>query len=180
MTRFSHPLLVFFFISPPCPPPTSCTALPFFFFLSLSLSLSLSLPPPEKKNLTSPLFTSPSLQCLLRPPPLPLSRSPAEPDWASLTLGVFVCQACSLLHRSIPHISRVKSVQDTWDASDVEVRPVMANIRRKKTSWIKQRPPPPTPRLSEDSWHLICACCHLILYPWQNANISASVSDSHK
>nr|XP_033466550.1 arf-GAP with dual PH domain-containing protein 1-like [Epinephelus lanceolatus] len=44
-----------------------------------------------------------------------------EPDWASLTLGVFVCQACSLLHRSIPHISRVKSIQDTWDASDVEM-----------------------------------------------------------
>lgn len=46
----------------------------------------------------------------------------AEPDWASLTLGVYVCQACSLLHRSIPHISRVKSIQDTWDASEVEVR----------------------------------------------------------
>ncbi|KAJ4940693.1 hypothetical protein JOQ06_026988 [Pogonophryne albipinna] len=44
-----------------------------------------------------------------------------EPEWASLTLGVFVCQACSLLHRSIPHISRVKSVQETWDASEVEL-----------------------------------------------------------
>nr|XP_057917842.1 arf-GAP with dual PH domain-containing protein 1 isoform X1 [Doryrhamphus excisus] len=50
-----------------------------------------------------------------------------EPDWASLTLGVFVCQACSLLHRSIPHISRVKSVQDTWDASDVELMAAMGN-----------------------------------------------------
>uniref|UniRef100_A0A3P8X1J2 Arf-GAP domain-containing protein n=1 Tax=Cynoglossus semilaevis TaxID=244447 RepID=A0A3P8X1J2_CYNSE len=49
------------------------------------------------------------------------------PDWASLTLGVFVCQACSLLHRSIPHISRVKSVQDTWDASDVEIMAAMGN-----------------------------------------------------
>ncbi|XP_031698839.1 arf-GAP with dual PH domain-containing protein 1-like isoform X1 [Anarrhichthys ocellatus] len=50
-----------------------------------------------------------------------------EPDWASLTLGVFVCQACSLLHRSIPHISRVKSVQDTWDASDVELMATTGN-----------------------------------------------------
>ncbi|KAF1374201.1 hypothetical protein PFLUV_G00247080 [Perca fluviatilis] len=50
-----------------------------------------------------------------------------EPDWASLTLGVFVCQACSLLHRSIPHISRVKSVQDTWDASDVELMAATGN-----------------------------------------------------
>ncbi|XP_055022687.1 unconventional myosin-XVIIIa-like [Boleophthalmus pectinirostris] len=29
-------------------------------------------------------------------------------------------QACSLLHRSIPHITRVKSVQDTWEPSEVE------------------------------------------------------------
>lgn len=50
-----------------------------------------------------------------------------EPDWASLTLGVFICQACSLLHRSIPHISRVKSVQDTWDASEVELMAAMGN-----------------------------------------------------
>uniref|UniRef100_A0A3Q0SP27 ArfGAP with dual PH domains 1 n=1 Tax=Amphilophus citrinellus TaxID=61819 RepID=A0A3Q0SP27_AMPCI len=50
-----------------------------------------------------------------------------EPDWASLTLGVFVCQACSLLHRSIPHISRVKSVQDTWDATEVELMAAMGN-----------------------------------------------------
>uniref|UniRef100_A0A3B3DAZ5 ArfGAP with dual PH domains 1 n=1 Tax=Oryzias melastigma TaxID=30732 RepID=A0A3B3DAZ5_ORYME len=42
-----------------------------------------------------------------------------EPDWASLTLGVFICQACSLLHRSIPHISRVKSVQDEWEDSEL-------------------------------------------------------------
>uniref|UniRef100_A0A8C3AWW3 ArfGAP with dual PH domains 1 n=1 Tax=Cyclopterus lumpus TaxID=8103 RepID=A0A8C3AWW3_CYCLU len=50
-----------------------------------------------------------------------------QPDWASLTLGVFVCQACSLLHRSIPHISRVKSVQDTWDASEVELTATKGN-----------------------------------------------------
>uniref|UniRef100_A0A3Q1F7N4 ArfGAP with dual PH domains 1 n=1 Tax=Acanthochromis polyacanthus TaxID=80966 RepID=A0A3Q1F7N4_9TELE len=54
-----------------------------------------------------------------------------EPDWASLTLGVFVCQACSLLHRSIPHISRVKSVQDTWDASEVELVAAMGNSAAK-------------------------------------------------
>ncbi|XP_027885130.1 arf-GAP with dual PH domain-containing protein 1 isoform X2 [Xiphophorus couchianus] len=50
-----------------------------------------------------------------------------EPDWASLTLGVFVCQACSLLHRSIPHISQVKSVQDTWEDSEVELMATMGN-----------------------------------------------------
>ncbi|XP_051926480.1 arf-GAP with dual PH domain-containing protein 1 isoform X3 [Hippocampus zosterae] len=50
-----------------------------------------------------------------------------EPDWASLTLGVFVCQACSLLHRGIPHISRVKSIQGAWEASDVELLADLGN-----------------------------------------------------
>uniref|UniRef100_A0A3B4B3I6 Arf-GAP domain-containing protein n=1 Tax=Periophthalmus magnuspinnatus TaxID=409849 RepID=A0A3B4B3I6_9GOBI len=45
-----------------------------------------------------------------------------KPEWASLPVGVLVCQACSLLHRSIPHITRVKSVQDTWEPSEVEVK----------------------------------------------------------
>uniref|UniRef100_A0A4W5LAE4 ArfGAP with dual PH domains 1 n=1 Tax=Hucho hucho TaxID=62062 RepID=A0A4W5LAE4_9TELE len=52
----------------------------------------------------------------------------AEPDWASVTLGVFVCQGCSLLHRGIPHISRVKSVQqESWEASEVELMATMGN-----------------------------------------------------
>ncbi|KAG7257751.1 hypothetical protein CRUP_028767, partial [Coryphaenoides rupestris] len=54
-----------------------------------------------------------------------------EPDWASLTLGVFLCQACSLLHRSIPHISRVKPLQDTWDASEVELMSATGNSAAK-------------------------------------------------
>ncbi|GLD57697.1 arf-GAP with dual PH domain-containing protein 1-like protein [Lates japonicus] len=63
-----------------------------------------------------------------------------EPDWTSLTLGVFVCQACSLLHRSIPHISRVKSVQDTWDASEVELMAAMGNNAAKAK--YEQKVPP--------------------------------------
>ncbi|XP_015239125.1 arf-GAP with dual PH domain-containing protein 1 isoform X2 [Cyprinodon tularosa] len=63
-----------------------------------------------------------------------------EPDWASLTLGVFVCQACSLLHRSIPHISRVKSVQDTWDDSEVELMAAVGNSAAKAK--YEQKVPP--------------------------------------
>ncbi|XP_029914929.1 arf-GAP with dual PH domain-containing protein 1-like [Myripristis murdjan] len=45
----------------------------------------------------------------------------ADPEWASYTLGVFVCQSCSGLHRNIPQISRVKSVLlDPWSSSEVE------------------------------------------------------------
>ncbi|KAG5832636.1 arf-GAP with dual PH domain-containing protein 1 [Anguilla rostrata] len=45
----------------------------------------------------------------------------ADPDWASFTLGVFVCQRCSGIHRNIPQISRVKSVTlDAWQTAEVE------------------------------------------------------------
>ncbi|XP_023700203.1 arf-GAP with dual PH domain-containing protein 1 [Paramormyrops kingsleyae] len=45
----------------------------------------------------------------------------ADPDWASLTLGVFVCQSCSAFHKASPNISRVKSLLlEPWQASEVE------------------------------------------------------------
>ncbi|XP_041789364.1 arf-GAP with dual PH domain-containing protein 1-like [Chelmon rostratus] len=44
-----------------------------------------------------------------------------EPDWASYTLGVFVCLSCSGLHRNLPAVSRVKSIRlDRWEDSLVE------------------------------------------------------------
>lgn len=46
----------------------------------------------------------------------------AGPEWASYTLGVFVCQSCSGLHRNIAHISKVKSILlDPWSSAEVEV-----------------------------------------------------------
>ncbi|KAM7009468.1 arf-GAP with dual PH domain-containing protein 2-like isoform 2-T2 [Tautogolabrus adspersus] len=44
-----------------------------------------------------------------------------EPDWASCTLGVFVCLNCSGLHRNLPILNRVKSIRlDLWEDSLVE------------------------------------------------------------
>uniref|UniRef100_A0A5F8G5D5 ArfGAP with dual PH domains 2 n=1 Tax=Monodelphis domestica TaxID=13616 RepID=A0A5F8G5D5_MONDO len=46
---------------------------------------------------------------------------PADPDWASYKLGIFICLNCSGVHRNFPEISRVKSVRlDFWDDSIVE------------------------------------------------------------
>ncbi|XP_046893418.1 arf-GAP with dual PH domain-containing protein 1-like [Hypomesus transpacificus] len=45
----------------------------------------------------------------------------ADTEWASYTLGVFVCQSCAGLHGNIPNISSVKSVlQDSWSNTEVE------------------------------------------------------------
>ncbi|TKS67996.1 Arf-GAP with dual PH domain-containing protein 1 [Collichthys lucidus] len=44
-----------------------------------------------------------------------------DPDWASYTLGIFVCLNCSGMHRNLPAVSRVKSIRlDRWEDSLVE------------------------------------------------------------
>ncbi|NWT94487.1 ADAP1 protein, partial [Urocynchramus pylzowi] len=44
-----------------------------------------------------------------------------DPDWASSTLGVFICLSCSGIHRNIPSISKVKSLKmDYWDDAQVQ------------------------------------------------------------
>uniref|UniRef100_A0A671X6M3 ArfGAP with dual PH domains 1 n=1 Tax=Sparus aurata TaxID=8175 RepID=A0A671X6M3_SPAAU len=52
----------------------------------------------------------------------------ADPEWASYTLGVFVCLSCSGLHRNIAQISKVKSiVLDPWSSSEVEFMDSVGN-----------------------------------------------------
>ncbi|XP_053187977.1 arf-GAP with dual PH domain-containing protein 2-like [Scomber japonicus] len=44
-----------------------------------------------------------------------------DPDWASYTLGIFVCLNCSGMHRNLPAVSKVKSIRlDHWDDSLVQ------------------------------------------------------------
>ncbi|XP_021565723.1 arf-GAP with dual PH domain-containing protein 1, partial [Carlito syrichta] len=50
-----------------------------------------------------------------------MTLSVADPDWASYTLGVFICLSCSGIHRNIPQVSKVKSVRlDAWEEAQVE------------------------------------------------------------
>ena len=52
-----------------------------------------------------------------------LNLSIIEPEWASYSLGVFLCFACCGVHRSLgTHISRTKSLTvDNWDDEQVAV-----------------------------------------------------------
>lgn len=47
---------------------------------------------------------------------------PAAPGWGSCSLGVFICLACSGIHRNIPEISKVKSLSlSRWEDQEMEV-----------------------------------------------------------
>ncbi|XP_061627561.1 arf-GAP with dual PH domain-containing protein 2-like isoform X3 [Phyllopteryx taeniolatus] len=57
-----------------------------------------------------------------------------EPDWASYTLGVFLCVNCSGMHRNLPSISKVKSIHlDHWQDSLVEAMRQRGNSVAKAT-----------------------------------------------
>ncbi|XP_008288427.1 arf-GAP with dual PH domain-containing protein 1-like [Stegastes partitus] len=56
----------------------------------------------------------------------------ADPEWASYTLGVFVCHSCSGLHRNIAQISKVKSLLlDPWSSSELEFMDSVGNYAAK-------------------------------------------------
>ncbi|XP_038639778.1 arf-GAP with dual PH domain-containing protein 1 [Scyliorhinus canicula] len=44
-----------------------------------------------------------------------------EPEWASTTLGIFICLKCSGIHRNIPDVSKIKSLLlDPWEDSQIQ------------------------------------------------------------
>ncbi|KAE8611612.1 hypothetical protein XENTR_v10012523 [Xenopus tropicalis] len=58
-------------------------------------------------------------------------RAP-DPQWASHTLGIFLCVDCSGIHRNLPEISKVKSlIMDNWDDTQVQFLASHGNIAAK-------------------------------------------------
>lgn len=46
-----------------------------------------------------------------------------DPGWGSCSLGVFICLDCSGIHRNIPDISKVKSLNlSHWEDHELQVR----------------------------------------------------------
>ncbi|KAL8221944.1 UNVERIFIED_CONTAM: hypothetical protein K2H54_074682 [Gekko kuhli] len=57
-----------------------------------------------------------------------------DPDWASYTLGVFICLDCSRIHCNIPSVSKVKSLRmDRWDEAQVQFLAQHGNAVAKAT-----------------------------------------------
>ncbi|XP_059809544.1 arf-GAP with dual PH domain-containing protein 1 isoform X2 [Hypanus sabinus] len=51
-----------------------------------------------------------------------------EPEWASTTLGIFICLNCSGIHRNIPDVSVVKSLLlDPWNDSQIQHMAIHGN-----------------------------------------------------
>ncbi|CAN9510515.1 unnamed protein product [Ophioblennius macclurei] len=64
-----------------------------------------------------------------------------DPDWASYTLGVFICLNCSGLHRNLSAVSKVKSIRlDHWEDSLLEFMQERGNTIS-KTIYEKCIPP---------------------------------------
>nr|KAF6445794.1 ArfGAP with dual PH domains 1 [Rousettus aegyptiacus] len=84
-----------------------------------------------------------------------------DPDWASYTLGVFICLSCSGIHRNIPQVSKVKSIRlDTWEEAQVELLASQGNSAA-KAAYESSVPPfyyRPTP-----------SDCHLLREQWIRA-----------
>ncbi|XP_061685104.1 arf-GAP with dual PH domain-containing protein 2-like isoform X2 [Syngnathoides biaculeatus] len=81
-----------------------------------------------------------------------------EPDWASYTLGVFLCLSCSAVHRDLASISQVKSIhRDHWQDSLVEAMRqrgncvVQATFEKSVPAFI-YRPRPTDCQVLKDQW----------------------------
>ncbi|XP_057619785.1 arf-GAP with dual PH domain-containing protein 1 isoform X1 [Chionomys nivalis] len=84
-----------------------------------------------------------------------------DPDWASYTLGVFICLSCSGIHRNIPQVSKVKSVRlDAWDETQVEFMASHGNEAARATFESKVPPFYYRPTLSD---------CQLLREQWIRA-----------
>lgn len=81
------------------------------------MSQQIKLLPPLNHIMVCTVFTS-LLQCKC----CDIFSVLTEPDWASYSLGIFVCLNCSGIHRNLPAVSKVKSIRlDRWEDSLVEV-----------------------------------------------------------
>ncbi|XP_014789162.1 arf-GAP with dual PH domain-containing protein 1 [Octopus bimaculoides] len=57
-----------------------------------------------------------------------------DPEWASCTLGIFLCQDCAGIHRSLSTgVSRIKSIHlDRWENEQLQLMKKIGNVKAKQ------------------------------------------------
>ncbi|KAH9422856.1 hypothetical protein DERP_008119 [Dermatophagoides pteronyssinus] len=82
-----------------------------------------------------------------------------SPEWASYTLGVFLCTQCASIHRKMGiHISRIKSLKlDNWEISHVQTMENNGNCRsnvyyERHVPLYYRRPNPHDPHVLREQW----------------------------
>ncbi|XP_042324941.1 arf-GAP with dual PH domain-containing protein 1-like [Sceloporus undulatus] len=56
-----------------------------------------------------------------------------DPDWASCTLGIFLCFDCAEIHRNLISISKIKSIRmDCWEEDQIEFLAQHGNAKAKE------------------------------------------------
>lgn len=78
----------------------------------------------------------------------------ADPEWASINLGILICIKCSGIHRQLgTHISKVRSTTlDTWDK---ELRMLMLSLGNTRGNEIFEFNLPPNTKITEEAGLLL-------------------------
>ena len=76
----------------------------------------------------------------------------ADPDWASINLGVLICIECSGVHRKLgSHISRVRSLDlDEWPPGHLAVMSALGNALANNIWEHNFKGPKPEPTSSQE------------------------------
>lgn len=85
--------------------------------------------------------------------------SQGVPEWASLNLGIFLCESCAGIHRSLgSHISKVKSIRfDNWEDDHLRFMEAHGNLKAKQqfegqVPPCYKRPTKDDPQVLKEQW----------------------------
>lgn len=130
------------------------------------LKPAASLRPTTAANISMSEINRKRLKELLAIPANSVCADCADPDpnYASITIGVFLCASCVQIHRKLgTHVSRTKSLtHDCWDQQSVSFMEENGNAYA-KSLYERYLPPYYRKPLSNDNELVVCLLCSLVV-----------------